>query len=284
MDAIDPDDPRPASQQIANQLRAAILTRKFAPGERLPSGPQLMERYGVAKATAEQAVRILREEGLVVSRKGSGVYVRERTERPVGLRPHLERAFEASAVTIDFAGFSGETLHGAIAEPVDRIREGRLRPDSLTIRLLVPDASIPWSLPARTDDLSDSPAFRRRATRIMERHALAIIDAVHELADLGLVSSASAQVRTYPAVPLFKLYIINGEQAFFGYYPVREHKLELDGESVAIWDLMGKDATLFQHTTDADPESNDSNDSQFVKQSQLWFESIWTSVARDYRP
>lgn len=281
MDAIDPDDPRPASQQIANQLRAAILTRKLTPGEKLPSGPQLVERYGVAKATAEQAIRILREEGLVVSRKGSGVYVRERTERPVGLRPHIERAFEATAVTIDFAGFSGETLHGAIAEPIDRIREGRLRPESLTIRLLVPDASIPWSLPARTDDLSDSPAFRRRATRIMERHALAIVDAVHELAELGLVASATAQVRAYPAVPLFKLYIINGEQAFFGYYPVREHKLELDGESVAIWDLMGKDATLFQHAHDADPESNNS---QFVKQSQLWFESIWSSVARDYRP
>ncbi|PPJ07738.1 GntR family transcriptional regulator [Nocardia nova] len=280
MDAIDPDDPRPASQQIANFLRAAILTRKFLPGEKLPSGPQLVERYGVAKATVEQAIRILRDEGLVVSRKGSGVFVRERTERPVGLRPHIERSFEAPAVTIDFAGFSGETLHGAIAEPLDRIREGRLRPDSLSIRLLVPDASIPWHLPSKTDDLSDSPAFRKRANRIMERHSLAIVDSVHELASLGLVATATAQVRTFPSVPLFKLYILNGEQAFFGYYPVREHKVELNGESTAIWDLMGKDATLFHHASDVDP---DSKDSQFVRQSELWFESIWTTVARDYR-
>ncbi|AVH21226.1 GntR family transcriptional regulator [Nocardia cyriacigeorgica] len=280
MDAIDPDDPRPPSQQIANVLRAAILTRKFSPGEKLPSGPQLVERYGVAKATVEQAIRILRDEGLVVSRKGSGVFVKERTERPVGLRPHIERAFESSVVTIDFAGFSGETLHGAIAEPLDRIREGRLRPESLTVRLLVPDASMPWSLPSRTDDLSDSPAFRRRATRIMERHAMAIVDSVDELARLGLVSVATAQVRSYPAVPLFKLYILNGEQAFFGYYPVREHKLELDGESVAIWDLMGKDASLFHFARETDP---DTKDAQFVSQSQMWFDSIWNSVARDYR-
>lgn len=280
MAAIDPDDPRPASQQIANFLRAAILTRKLAPGEKLPSGPQLKEQFGVAKNTVEQAMRILRDEGLVVSRKGSGVYVRERTERPVGLRPHIERAFEGERVTIDFAGFSGETLHGAIAEPLDRIREGRLRPDSLTVRLLVPDASIPWHLPARTDDLADSPAFRRRANRIMERHSLAIVDAVHELASLGLVSHATAQVRSFPSVPLFKLYILNSEQAFFGYYPVREHKLELDGESVAIWDLMGKDATLFEKTRETDP---DSTDSQFVSQSQMWFDSIWNSVARDYQ-
>lgn len=93
-------------------------------GERLRSGPQLSQRFGVAKATAEQAVCILRDEGLMVSRNGRGVYVRERAERPVGLRPHIEQSFGSSTVTIDFAGFSGETLHGAIAEPIDRIREG----------------------------------------------------------------------------------------------------------------------------------------------------------------
>ncbi|MBF6356065.1 GntR family transcriptional regulator [Nocardia higoensis] len=281
MAAIDRDDHRPPSQQIADYLRAQILTRKLVPGEKLPSGPQLKEQFKVAKNTVEQAMRILRDEGLVVSRKGSGVYVRERTERPVGLRPHIERAFEAEHVTIDFAGFSGETLHGAIAEPIDRIREGQLRPDTLTVRLLVPDASIPWHLPARTDDLTDSPAFRQRANRIMERHSLAIVDAVHELGSLGLVSHATAQVRSFPSVPLFKLYILNGEQAFFGYYPVREHKLQLDGDAVAIWDLMGKDATLFETTRDVDP---DSTDSQFVRQSQMWFDSIWDSVARDYQP
>lgn len=279
MDAIDPDDPRPASQQIANILRAAILTRKIAPGERIPSGPQLTERFGVAKATAEAAIRALREEGLVVTRPGSGTYVRERTERPVGLRPHIEQAFGSPTVTLDFAGFSGETLHGAIAEPLDRIREGRLRPESLNIRLLVPDTSTPWTLPARSDDMSDSPAFRKRATRIMERHTAAIVDSVAELSQLGLVANASAQVRTYPAVPLFKLYILNGEQTFFGYYPVVEHHVELEGESVGIWDLMGKDATLFHHARDVDP---DSSGSQFVGQSQMWFDSIWTSVAKDY--
>ncbi|MFQ6230488.1 GntR family transcriptional regulator [Nocardia sp. NPDC002869] len=281
MDAIDPDDPRPPSQQIANVLRAAILTRKLAPGEKLPSGPQLVERYGVAKATVEQAIRILRNEGLVISRKGSGVFVRERTERPVGLRPHIERAFEANSVTIDFAGFSGETLHGAITEPLDRIREGRLRPESLTIRLLVPDTSVPWSLPANADDLSDSPPFRQRMGRITERHAMGIFDAVQELGTLGLVASATAQVRTIPVVPLFKLYILNGERSFFGFYPVYEHKLELAGEPQAIWDLAGKDATLFHHSQDSDL---DSNESQFVEQSKAWFDSMWNSVARDYRP
>ncbi|MEC3974577.1 GntR family transcriptional regulator [Amycolatopsis sp. H20-H5] len=277
---LDPDDPRPPYQQVANALRAAILTKTFQPGEKLPSGLDLSQQFGVARMTIQTAIRLLRDEGLVVSRQGSGVFVRERTQRPVDLRSHLERAFGEPEVAVDFAGFSGETLHGAITEPLDKIRDGRLRPDSLTVRLLVPDPRQPWTLPARVDDLSDSPAFRARATRIMERHTLAIIDAVNELAELGLVPSARALVRVNPAVPLFKLYLINSSEAFFGYYPVQEHTVTLDGEPTAIWDLMGKDATLFHHSVDGD---EDSLSTRFVRQSHTWFESLWTTVGRDYQ-
>ncbi|MGW6624050.1 GntR family transcriptional regulator [Nocardia sp. NPDC055002] len=277
MDELDPDDPRPPYQQVANALRAAILTRTLIPGEKLPSGPQLAERYGVARMTIQQAIRLLRDEGLVVSRQGSGVFVRERTERPVGLRPHLERAFEEPNVAIDFAGFSGETLNGAIAEPLDKIRHGRLRPETLSVRILVPDATIPWALPAEVGTLNDNPTFRARANRIMERHALAVIDTVAELGRLGLVSSATASVRVWPAPPQFKLYLFNQSTAFFGYYPVVEHEVPLNGATTAIWDLMGKDATLFEFSATNDP---DSTGSQFVTQSQMWFDSIWTSVAK----
>ncbi|MPY83507.1 MAG: GntR family transcriptional regulator [Actinophytocola sp.] len=264
--------------QVANALRAAILTRKFEPGEKLPSGPQLAERYGVARMTAQQAIRVLRDEGLVISRQGSGVYVRERTERPIGLRPHLERAFEETEISIDFAGFSGETLHGAMSEPLDKIRAGRLTPESISVRLLVPNPDIPWTLPARVDDLSDSPAFRTRAKSIMQRHSEALVAAVNELGELGLVRDIHAQVRVYPAVPLFKLYLINDSEVFFGYYPVQEHTVTLDDTPTPMWDLMGKDTTLFHHTADSD---DDTMASQYVKQSRMWFDSIWSTVARD---
>lgn len=231
--------------------------------------------------TVQQAIRLLRDEGLVVSRQGSGVFVRERTERPVGLRPHLERAFEAAHVSVDFAGFSGETLHGAISEPIDKIRAGRLRPASVSVRLLVPDPSVPWSLPARVEDMADSPAFRARADRIMRRHALAVVDAVTELNELGLVEEARAEVRVQPAVPLFKLYVINESEAFFGYYPVDKHDVQLDGERVPVWDLLGKDAVLFHHAADGDPESIGA---QYVRQSRMWFDSLWNTVARPLAP
>lgn len=278
MQDLDPDDPRPPYQQVANALRAAILTRSLQPGEKLPSGPELSRRYGVARMTVQQAIRLLRDEGLVVSRQGSGVFVRERTERPVGLRPHVDRAFEAPKVSIDFAGFSGETLHGAIVEPLDKVRAGRLRPDSISVRILVPNPAVPWTLPARVDDLGDSPAFRQRARQIMQRHTQAVVDATNELGELGLVADVHAEVRVAPAVPLFKLYLLNDQDAFFGYYPVQEHAVELDGQLVPMWDLMGKDAVLFHHRADVDPESMAS---QYVQQSRLWFDSLWNSVAQE---
>ena len=75
---LDPDDPRPPYMQIANALRAAILTKQLAPGDQLPSGNELAKRYSVARMTVQQALRVLRDEGLIVTRQGSGVFVRGR--------------------------------------------------------------------------------------------------------------------------------------------------------------------------------------------------------------
>ena len=277
--ALDPDDPRPPYQQVANALRAAILTRKLAPGEKLPSGNELAQRYGVARMTVQQAMRLLRDEGLIVSRQGSGVFVRERTARAIALRPHVERAFEQPKVSIDFAGFSGETLHGVMQEPLDKIRAGQLVPQSIDIRVLVPDTAQPWSIPCRVGDLADEPAFRERSGQISRRHTDAITESVAELGDLGLVKAASAQVRVHGAAPMFKLYILNRAEAFFGFYPIIEHTVTLHGQQVPMYDLMGKDATMFHYETGDDPGSIGG---QYVDQAQAWFDSIWSTVSRDH--
>jgi DNA-binding transcriptional regulator YhcF (GntR family) len=276
---LDPDDPRPPYMQIANALRAAILTKQLAPGDQLPSGNELAKRYSVARMTVQQALRVLRDEGLIVTRQGSGVFVRGRSERPVGLRPHIERAFERPQVSIDFAGFSGETLHGVLQEPLDKIRVGRLTPEAISIRMLLVDTGTPWALPCRADDLADDPDFRERAATITQRHTQAISDSVHELADLGLVQQASVEIRLHHLAPLFKLYILNNEEAFFGFYPVREHKVTLNGEARPMYDLLGKDAVLFHNTLSDDDASIGS---QYVEQARAWFDSIWTTIS--YQP
>ena len=280
LDDLAPDDPRPPSLQIANVLRAAILTRRIAPGERLPSQNELTERYGVARETVKAALRILRDERLVVTRQGSGAFVRSQTERAVGLRPHIEAAFERTHVSVDFAGFSGETLHGALSEPLDKIRAGRLTPESIAIRILLPDLSQPAAVPSRTDTAEDDPAVRERAERISRRHTEAIAESVQELAELGLVRSASADVRRHGTAALFKIYILNDEDAFFGFYPVVKHTVTIAKNPVPIYDVLGKDVPLFQFaTSDEDDMAN-----QYVQQARVWFDSVWTTIAREYQP
>ena len=44
----------------------------------MPSIKSITQRYGVAKGTAEKAFGVLREEGLVVTVPGRGIYVIDR--------------------------------------------------------------------------------------------------------------------------------------------------------------------------------------------------------------
>lgn len=275
--SLDPDDPRPPFQQVASALRAAILTRKIAPGEKLPSHDELAATYGVARMTIQKALRTLKEEGLTVSRRGGGVYARARTERPVGLRPHVESAFANDHVTIDFMGYTAETLHGIISEPLDQVRAGRLTPKSLTIRLLLSDMSQQLSLPVlATNRPEDSAAVRDRMAAISTRHAGAIRAAVEELSDLGLIPEATVEIKVHGTSPLMKFLVVNGIDVFFGFYPVTPHDVRIDGEMVPILDPMGKDAAMLQFSDDGDP---DAAETQFATQAKRLFDSIWDTVA-----
>lgn len=63
-------------RQIATTLRTRIRTGEWGPGERLPSIPALATIYGVAKQTVQRTIDQLRVEGLLITKPGSGTYVR----------------------------------------------------------------------------------------------------------------------------------------------------------------------------------------------------------------
>jgi GntR family transcriptional regulator len=68
---------QPKYQRIADELREAIQAGEYGPGQRLPGENDLMATYEVARMTARQALGVLQNEGLVESRKGAGVFVRD---------------------------------------------------------------------------------------------------------------------------------------------------------------------------------------------------------------
>ena len=66
----------PAYLRIAGDLRAAILSGALEPGAKLPSETKLMAQYGVSRTVAKWAVSVLKGEGIVEGRRGSGTFVR----------------------------------------------------------------------------------------------------------------------------------------------------------------------------------------------------------------
>lgn len=74
----------PKYQQIAAELKAAIESGRYGPGDQLPGENQLRETHHVALMTARQALDVLKTEGIAESRKGKGVFVR--SFRPIRRR------------------------------------------------------------------------------------------------------------------------------------------------------------------------------------------------------
>lgn len=67
-----------ASRRIADDLRESIRSGEYRAGHQLPSGSVLMARYNVARQTVQNAIDMLRTEGLVEGRSGAGWFVRDK--------------------------------------------------------------------------------------------------------------------------------------------------------------------------------------------------------------
>jgi GntR family transcriptional regulator len=67
----------PRYRQIANIIRRRIESGELQPERPIPSEAQIMQEFGVARATARHAVELLRDAGLVVKVPGLGTFVRK---------------------------------------------------------------------------------------------------------------------------------------------------------------------------------------------------------------
>ncbi|TGD71072.1 GntR family transcriptional regulator [Mangrovimicrobium sediminis] len=66
---------RPLYLQVAGTLREEIVSGVYPVGSKLPTEDGLCERFSVSRYTVREALRLLREDGLVASRKRAGTVV-----------------------------------------------------------------------------------------------------------------------------------------------------------------------------------------------------------------
>ena len=90
--SLDVSDPMPLWAQLASELRRRLGAGEF--DERFPTEADLVAVFGVSRATVREAIRRLREEGLLDARRGSGTFVvRRQLDAPIlgsaGLPQHF---------------------------------------------------------------------------------------------------------------------------------------------------------------------------------------------------
>jgi GntR family transcriptional repressor for pyruvate dehydrogenase complex len=64
-------------QKLAAQIRGQIFAKRLMPGGKLPTERELGLTYGVARSVVREALTILAAQGILRSRQGGGVYIRE---------------------------------------------------------------------------------------------------------------------------------------------------------------------------------------------------------------
>lgn len=73
---VDPDSPIGLAEQIAGQVRGALVSGELASGEKLPPARELAAGLDVNMHTVLRAYSALRDEGLIDLRRGRGAQVR----------------------------------------------------------------------------------------------------------------------------------------------------------------------------------------------------------------
>jgi GntR family transcriptional regulator len=72
---IDYEAAKPPHVQIADWLRQRIIEGELPPGKRLPTEKALQDELGVARTTTRRAMRVLADEGYVLTTPGRGSHV-----------------------------------------------------------------------------------------------------------------------------------------------------------------------------------------------------------------
>ncbi|MFI6347712.1 GntR family transcriptional regulator [Streptomyces sp. NPDC050560] len=279
------DSSRFTPQSIADRLRERIRAGVLKPGEPLPTQAVLAAEFGVERGVVREAVRQLRADGLLVGEgKGRSPHVAgpsagggrdEPQPTMVGLAHRLSEAFRAPHVRVDAVCLTAETLMLAVGEPVRRIHEGLLRPESVEVRVLLPSRDISLAFPAPAEAPEEQGRVHQRwltqrnAQGQVLRHNLRSLRGSHGI-------DVKVTFRALPFTPPMKLYLLGGDEALFAYYLVTRRAEEYGSGTLDMWDALGGESLLFSFQ-----RGGGERDAAFVEESQKWFDALWATITTD---
>lgn len=78
---LDKDARDPLYEQLAELIRAQILSGEIPAGRRVPSMRELTQEHGISHRTVDSAMQLLKAEGLIETEAGKGLYVVPEAQR-----------------------------------------------------------------------------------------------------------------------------------------------------------------------------------------------------------
>lgn len=158
-----PTDARPLQVRVADDIRMAIETGTYLPGDRLPTLDAIAEANLCSLAAARGAVDLLRNQGLVVTHQGRGTFVRE---RPKARRHGMDR-------------YAGHVWRGGQAILTAEAAGQGLSAGQL-IRELA-EVSAPDAVSSRLNIPPQTPVWVRRRTTMVDGRPNQLADSYYEL-------------------------------------------------------------------------------------------------------
>jgi len=180
---------REKPQQIADELRALIVSGKLSEGESIGREPDLVERFGVSRPSLREALRILEAEGLITVVRGvyGGVVVHEPDQRMTARTASLVlRARNVSLADV----FEARALIEPLAAKAIATRRGR-RAAVAELNRLVDQEEAVIEDPERFGVAN--AAFHERLVSLGGNQTLAIVT---EMLDEIVVRAVAAVSRT----------------------------------------------------------------------------------------
>jgi len=116
---IEPSSPVPIFRQLADDIRSGIAAGVYRPGDLIPSIRATALQHVVNPNTVQRAYELLEREGLILSKKGTGMIV----------APDSKAAAKNGAAGAIRAGFD-QTIAGAKAAGLSRAAIDRLYRDA----------------------------------------------------------------------------------------------------------------------------------------------------------
>ena len=130
--AIDPHSSRALYRQLADQLRSKIYSGELRPGAQLPTERELMDQYDASRNTVRLALGQLANEGLTVSGRGRGHFVR--TSAPLLFLATRSESTDRRATTANDAWTTDVVSQGRT--PAQTIEVSIVRPPENVASLL----------------------------------------------------------------------------------------------------------------------------------------------------